>query len=106
MNCSPFEELRSTSVALGLNSTAEQKKAGHPSDKQHGDGFALDILCCIGFIDKLPQFKSKVHQPEDSTGGMSPIKSLLRLQWQPNSYRCSKQINGKQSFEQGFQNAQ
>ncbi|KRX36327.1 hypothetical protein T05_8050 [Trichinella murrelli] len=50
----------------------------HPSDKQHGDGFALDILCCIGFIDKLPQFKSKVHQPEDSTGGISPIKSLLR----------------------------
>ncbi|KRZ96508.1 hypothetical protein T08_6755 [Trichinella sp. T8] len=26
----------------------------------------------------LPQFKSKVHQPEDSTGGISPIKSLLR----------------------------
>ncbi|KRY30379.1 hypothetical protein T01_8935, partial [Trichinella spiralis] len=91
-----MRKLRSTSVALGLNfnSRAEESRSSIRQATwrcQATDGFALDILCCIGFIDKvlhvhcvyslrrgLPQFKSKVHQPEDSTGGILPIKSLLR----------------------------
>ncbi|KRX27785.1 hypothetical protein T07_5289 [Trichinella nelsoni] len=66
-----MQKLRSTSVALGLkfNRRAEESRSSIRQATwrcQATDGFALDILCCIGFID------------EDCNGSQTPIVACCK----------------------------